>query len=146
MHSLSKDKWNSGTVPSWLDECIHRLNEDPDYDPKTRNIRLFVLRLFTNEPIADIVSIWSQNLIIPVLKCCLNDLCLDHLGISYFLKDVIYLFIKSWKVQIDEDISDLISRLFSFLFRFLFTSDVKDLQDNMKYTTTLLKIWCGNTS
>lgn len=80
--------------PEWLDLLVHEMeNED-----KHHNVRLFILQLFLNQPVAEAVAPWCSKLGGAVLKVS-NDLLFDpergH-GLHYMLLDVARLFLSDW--------------------------------------------------
>jgi hypothetical protein len=98
MHTLFSTKWNDSgelNMPRWLDECKEKMT-----DVRTtnhRNIRLFMLRLLINQPVADIVRLWIENLFPCILDTVLNDLCVtssskESITISYAM--LCLLFVK----------------------------------------------------
>lgn len=118
MHVLFADKWlqESATVPYWITVCKNKLS---DYSPlpsrdstrdvlgdtsnDRRNIRLFFLRLLMNQPVAEIVKpFFPGELLLPVLRSCLHDLCGLHEGTNrgsgtfhYMLRDIVFTLIDS---------------------------------------------------
>lgn len=92
--------WRDDILPVWLTEIRDRL---ADYSEGCRNVRLFMLRLLLNEPVASIVIPWIPQLLPAVLECCLRDLCVEDLddrnigkSYHYFLRDVVFALCGTW--------------------------------------------------
>ena len=68
MYILFKDKWREDVIPNWLSIC-HEKMCDYSLISGHLNIRLFMLRLFLNQPVASIVSKWIPRLLPSILEC-----------------------------------------------------------------------------
>jgi hypothetical protein len=137
MYELFQGKWHElfttrNTVPFWVTVCRDKLNDysalpsasppssagarstyGMNCDDDRRNIRLFMLRLLMNQPIAAICRPYVPTTLFKgILDCCLYDLCGvrhhdSHVGVSgsrarnensynYVLRDVVFTLVDSW--------------------------------------------------
>lgn len=132
MRTLFEGKWDdsvkNGTVPFWISVCRDKLcdySEIPSGQtalsglamPKSidvatkerKNIRLFMLRLLMNQPVASIVAPFVPGTLLkPMIDCCLHDLCgvtcsdsgpiLTHSESSYhyMIRDFVFSIVDSW--------------------------------------------------
>lgn len=122
MHELFQGKWQEmsarNTPPFWITVCRDKLTDYsplPSNTPKSygvpsfderRNIRLFMLRLLMNQPVATISKPYiPMTLFKGILDCCLYDLCgirneSDSIArensYNYVLRDVVFTIVDSW--------------------------------------------------
>ena len=121
-------KWNAEKIPTWLEQIIKHLS---DFEASSKNIRLFLLRLLMNQPVAQIVRRWARALLPTILACTVRDL-LDEMigeGIHYVLKGVVLTLCDVWDLAVPTDrcAADA-TALISYLLRYAY--EVGSLSDD----------------
>ena len=155
MASLGRAKWEAmETLPGWLAVCKDKLC---DYSTVSGhvNIRLFMLRLMLNQPVAAIVRKWAGQLLPAVLHCCLRDLCSDpnpnrgsggdeSEGLSYFLRDVVDVLCSEWAgAPLTGEAAPLAARLLSHVLRHVYDPNATILRQNSRAARELIRLWVG---
>ena len=149
-------KWRYDIMPNWIMEIRDRLST---YTPGSRNVRLFMLWLLLNQPVANIVIPWVLDLIPCVLECCLRDLCGGETGTGYhyFLRDVVFTLCDSWAMAIsppesfespmglglDRNIIVQISKLMSYLIEHLYCETAEVIKENIRSIGALYRLFKG---
>ena len=114
------NKWQVEKIPIWLEQIIKHLG---DFDGSSKNVRLFMLRLLMNQPVAQIVRRWARSLLPVVLACTARDLLDESIGegIHYVLKGVVLTLCDVWDVSVltDRCAADA-TTLISYLLRFAY--------------------------
>ena len=156
MSVMFMDAWmnsykSTNILPRWLSECRDKLTDyndggrENDISSK-RIIRLFMLRLFINQPVASIVSTWAQELFPAVIECCTRDLCDPTVGTGYhyYLRDVVFTFCDTWKlVQPDAFTISAASRFLSHILQVAYSDDNITHLENKRSVCALIKTWIG---
>jgi hypothetical protein len=146
MNILFSDKWNLNTnvLPNWLSICHKHLSNSN----ASINLRLFILRLFLNQPIADIVKPYINILLESILDCCNNDLCNEsnnNIGFHYFLRDIVNILNDSWaNVRPNSAVCEQKASLFlNNLIQRAYEADTSVLVDNCRGIADLINLWLG---
>jgi hypothetical protein len=128
MFELFQGKWQElstrNNVPFWITVCRDKLNDYSalpssstrsygmnSFDER-KNIRLFMLRLLMNQPVAAICKPFiPTTLFKSILDCCLYDLCgvrnhsdsvsHEH-SYNYVLRDVVFTLVDSWSDALEK--------------------------------------------
>ena len=148
MHKLFAEKWKSlSNLPFWLLEMRTRLMDRSC----CQRVRLFILRLLMNQPIAEIVKSWIPELLPPILDCALEDLCSgivnndEKKNINYFLRDLIFLFCDTWKGAVPDTMSSYQgSKLLNYLLENIATDEGVILKENTTSICALLRHWMSS--
>lgn len=157
MSVLFEDKWaeslSSGNMPGWLCQLKDRLQ---DYNYSV-NVRLFIVRLFLNQPVSSIVKPWISMLLPPMLSFIVTVFCESHQrsslqqttrpikgsGFNYFLKDFIFTVVDCWKCPFPATAAGDSATLISYLLKHLYAADSDVLKDNVLSVSSLIKLWVG---
>lgn len=138
MSCLFSNQWKQKGIPTWLTTIITYLNTT---DAGLRQTRLFMLRLLLNAPVTSLSKEWANQVLGPVLDCCVRDLCRDS-GIPYMLRDVIFACCDTWSaVKPDEFSSGNAIDLLSYLIRNAYSSDSGVCKENLNSLRVLLSTW-----
>lgn len=108
MYVLFKDKWNTNThsLPNWLSELYNKLNSSMQ-NVSYNKLKLFILRLFMNQPVAAIIAPWIPIMLPAILENTINLLLNPATNAAsstekkgfiyhYFLRDIVFTFCDSW--------------------------------------------------
>jgi NUC194 domain len=145
-------KWRADIMPNWVAEIRDRLS---DYSTGSRNVRLFMLRLLLNQPVASIVAVWAVELLPSVVECCIEDLCDPAVGegYHYFLRDVVFTICDSWSVPLSGDYSDdpgggiqdathtRVAQLTSYLIKHAYNETAEVLKANVRSIGALVRLF-----
>lgn len=130
MHTLFQGRWSvcaqQGILPFWISVCREKLcdytalpSRNPpqmrDYGDSVfdevshqrKNIRLFMMRLLMNQPVASIVApFMSFGLLKAMIDCCLHDLCewvnpdgnkaRSKKNSPYMIRDFVFCIVDCW--------------------------------------------------
>lgn len=137
--------WSAEQPPPWLVTVMQQLDVQGGDPPERHRVRLFYLRLLMNDPVCSIARRWAQQLLAPVLRAVLEDLCREgYPGFHYFLRDAVFLLSESWAgaytVRSDVEI-DLASQLLSELLARSFDEDSEVMRDSVRAARGLLQDW-----
>ena len=123
-----------------------------------RNIRLFILRLLLNQPIASIIAPAIVVLLEPILTCCLHDLCSNNIpttnsptnmitpSYNYFLRDIVYTLCYIWNdlqtlTSFPPTCAVKITQFLSYILQVIYNQNATILNDNKKSFRILIDIW-----
>jgi hypothetical protein len=157
-------------MPKWLQECNVKLG-DTSAAGQSPNVRLFVLRLLMNQPVASIVTPWVQHLVPAMLNCALHDLCgsdaagggtaavsnsvvrrgtsLQGRRYSYVLRDLAFNLCDTWQagaVAALENCAPQVTSLLCYLMRAFYEPDPDLLRENLLSVKGLLTLWVSPSS
>ena len=173
MEVLFRAKWEAaGTteldLPKWLAEVKAKI-ADVTMAGQNANVRLFLLRLLLNEPVASIVSPWMEHLLPGMLTCALHDLCgIDVNTVSigsyltrpftpvvaasgkrpgdcygYVLRDLVFNICDVWRdTAVPSDYcTQQATLLLTYLLEHAFDADADVLRENLLSIKALLSLW-----
>ena len=164
-------KWNKMILPNWITEIKNRLsdyddnendtsdnNNNENAEKRNRNIRLFMIRLLLNQPVAAIVSPYILSLLPSILECCNRDLCSVTIGSGYhyLLRDVVFTLCDSWKenilinfiqkdIEYKKNIFRQVSQLLSYLIKYTYSEDSIVLVENIRSIGALVQLFTDST-
>ena len=185
MNTLFCGRWaecaRHGNVPYWITVCRDKLcdftalpstsclSSSRAAEDQRMNIRLFMLRLLMNQPVAGIVAPFvAQCLLKPIIDCCLHDLCgirsavevAGHSKCHYMIKDVVFTLVDSWPSSLcDADeygnsfsastpfatVTESAAAFLSYLIRHVFTDDDSlhsaKVTDNLRALCAVIRLW-----
>jgi hypothetical protein len=139
MHTLFQGRWadcsQQGLVPFWISVCrdklcdysalpfrgsqrfpaVHSAGDAVSHQRK--NIRLFMMRLLMNQPVASIIApFMPQGLLKAMIDCCLYDLCGNRYSdgrsekceenYHYMIRDFVFCIVDSWPSSFHNSIID----------------------------------------
>ena len=146
-------KWNSAVLPNWISEIKDRLLDYNNGD-KNRNIRLFMIRLLLNQPVASIVAPYILSILPAVLECCNKDLCSATVGVGYhyLLRDVVFTLCDSWQEEISTKLPQRdreyknslyiqLSQLLTFLLQHTYNENNSVLIENIRSIGALIRLF-----
>ena len=144
--TFTSGQWREGVLPNWVSEIRDRLADySADSAEHGRNVRLFMLRLLLNQPVATIVSSWAVYIVPAALECCLRDLCDPAVGVGYhyFVRDVVFTLCDSWAfyyVQSTINNDPQITALLSYLIKHAYSDVTNVLNENIKSIGALTRL------
>lgn len=143
--SILQGDGNKTAMPEWVNQLNQRL---ANFNNK-KNVRLFVLRLLLNQPVADIVAPWAKDLLPSIIKCSLEDLCNSDAGdgFHYFLKDVVFAFTHVWKeARPTNEACTNAGRFITYLIKVAFDVESEVFKENRLAICNLVSIWLSHDS
>jgi len=135
----SDEDHSSEPIPEWVDLLAEKIeNRDANTKP---NVRLFVLQLFLNKPVSEVLAPWCSTLGDIVLKASLELFFYGHNGLHYFLLDVARLFLSDWAAYRPSRASKQAARFLSGIIGRLHSNSQPVLRRHMGCADGLIKAW-----
>ncbi|RYG70450.1 hypothetical protein EON64_00080 [archaeon] len=139
MYVLFKEKWiaNTATLPNWLKECYELV-----LSSKHKKAKMFILRLFINQPVATIIKPWLHLMLPGVLENIYSIYCHNKKGYHYLLRDVMFTFWDTW-ADVTIPVASLkhAGMILNFLLTHLDHDDPDVLKENLNSVCSIFPRW-----